>query len=159
MHLLSLIGSIVPAALLFGAPISAQPDACKLITLADVTAAVGRGFTKGTMVELASAGPTSSCLYRRDPKTTVAISILPGPNRNAKAAVLGRRQRYETAGHPVAPLAGLCDAAFSVVIAPSDAIVVAAKGQWQMDVQVLISGRPNLQAAQTLTKAACRRRP
>jgi len=159
MRLISLTGSIVPAMLFFGTSISAPPDACKLITLADVTAALGRGFTKGAVSEVGNGGQSSSCLYHRDSKTSVAISMLPGPNHNAKAAVLGRRQRYETAGHSVAPLAGLCDAAFSVVIAPGDAIVVAAKGQWQLDVQVLISGRPNLQAAQTLTKTACGRRP
>jgi hypothetical protein len=111
------------------------------------------------MSELANSGEMSSCFYRKDPKTTVAISILAGPNNNGKAAVLGRQQRYQTAGRSVAPLAGLCDAAFSVVITPSNAIVVAAKGQWQLDVQVLIAGRPNLQAAQTLTKRACGRRP
>src|SRR5262245_58512395 len=137
MRLLSLAGSFVPAALFFGTPISREPDACRLITLADVTTALGRGFARGAMSEVANGG-SSSCFYDRDPKTSVAISILPGPNRNARAAVLGRRQRYETAGHSVAPLAGLCDAAFSVVIDPGNALVVAANGHWQMDVQVLI---------------------
>jgi hypothetical protein len=159
MRLLSLGGSIVPAALFFSTPIAAPPDACKLITLADVTAALGHGFTKGTVTEVANVGESRSCVYHRDPRTSVAISIVPGPTRSAQAAVLGRRQRYEIAGHSVAPLAGLCDAAFSVVIAPSDALVVAAKGRWQMDIQVLVAGRPNLQAAQTLTKTACSRRP
>ncbi len=159
MRLPSASGLLAPAMLLLGTPLPAPPDACKLITLADVTTALGRGFAKGPISELANSGEISSCFYRKDPKTTVAISILEGANHSGKAAVLGRQQRYQTAGHSVAPLAGLCDAAFSVVITPSNAIVVAAKGPWQMDVQVLVSGRPNLQAAQTLTKTACGRRP
>ncbi len=62
------------------------------------------------------------------PCVTAPIAILAGPNGDGKAAVVARQKRYQAAGRAVAPLAGGCDAGFSVVITPATAFIVAAEG-------------------------------
>jgi len=50
-------------------------------------------------------------------------------------------------------------AAFVLEISPKKANVVAAKGIWQVETEVIIGGKPDAPAAQKLAKVACSRLP
>jgi hypothetical protein len=51
----------------------------------------------------------------------------------------------------------VCDAAFVLVLSPQKANVVAGKGLWQVETEVLVGGKPDTQAAQKLAGVACSR--
>jgi len=160
MQYVSLFGALVGlGATVLSGPGSKPPDACKLVTLADVTGALGAGFTQNPAGALANSGDMSACLYQKGPTNTVAIAVLGAPDDDAKAAVLTRQDRQRRAGRTVTPLPGVCDVAFTVSITPSNTTLIAAKGPWQVEFQVVAGGKPDATAEQKLAKAACARLP
>ena len=139
----------------------ATPDACKLVSGADVTAALGAGFQlvdNPLAAKLAKNSEYSGCLYRKEGSGTVAIAIL-RTSSGAKAAVIGRQESQRRAGRSVTPVPGLCEAAFVLVISPKKTNVVAAKGTWQVETEVTMAGKPDAPAAQKLAKVVCSRLP
>lgn len=149
------------AALLAALPAPAAepaPDACKLVTATDVSAVLGGGFQ---LVPDPFAGKmsreSSTCSYAKGPGSSASIFIIRNPGGEAKAAVLGRQQAQKRAGRAVTPIPGLCDAAFSVDINAQKTNVIAAKGVWQLETEVIVGGKADAQAAQKLAGVACSR--
>lgn len=134
------------------------PDACKLVTASDVNAVLGGGFQvtpdpfAGKM-----SGESSTCVYAKGPGNSASIFIIRNPGGSAKSAVLARQQSQKRAGRSVTPIPGLCDAAFSVAINPQKTNVIAAKGVWQVEMEVIVGGKADAQAAQKLAELACSR--
>jgi hypothetical protein len=150
---------IVAAMLLASAQARAAepaPDACKLVTLSDVDAALGGGFAitpdpfAGKM-----SGESSTCVYGKGPGNSASIFIIRNLGGSARIAVLARQQAQKRAGRSVTPIPGLCDAAFSVAINPKKANVIAAKGVWQVETEVMVGGTADARAAQKLAEVAC----
>jgi len=73
--------------------------------------------------------------------------------------VIGRQESQRRAGRSVTPIPGLCEAAFVLDISPKKANVVAVKGIWQVETEVIVAGKPDAPAAQKLAKVACSRLP
>jgi hypothetical protein len=55
--------------------------------------------------------------------------------------VIGRQDSQRRAGRCVTPVPGLCEAAFVLEISPKKANVVAAKGIWQVETEVIVGGK------------------
>lgn len=136
------------------------PDACKLVTASDVDAVLGGGFQvtpdpfAGKM-----GGESSSCVYASGPGNSASIFIIRNPGGSAKSAVLARQQSQQRAGRSVSSIPGLCDAAFSVAINAQKTNVIAAKGVWQVETEVIVGGKADAQTAQKLAAVACSRLP
>lgn len=154
--------SILAAALLAAPPAHSAtpvPDACTIVTASDVSTAVGPGFNVlpdpfgGKM----RSGESSTCSYAKGPGNVAAIFIIRNPGGSAKSAVLAREQQQKRAGRTVASIPGLCDAAFSVTINAQKTNVVAAKGGFQLETEVIVGGKADAAAAQKLAALACSR--
>lgn len=134
------------------------PDACTLVTASDVNGQLGAGYQ---LVPDRFAGKMSSesstCLYGKGPGNSASVFVIRNPGGNAKGAVLGRLQAQKRAGRAVTPIEGLCDAAFSVVINAQKTNVIAARGVWQVETEVIVGGRSDATAAQKLAAGACSR--
>lgn len=142
-------------------PAAPVPDACTIVTASDVNAAVGPGFhaVPDPFGGKKRSGESSTCTYAKGPGNVAAIFIIRNPGGNAKSAVLAREQSQKRAGRTVTTIAGLCDAAFSVAINAQKTNVVAAKGGFQVETEVIVGGKADAAAAQKLTALACSRLP
>jgi hypothetical protein len=116
--LLSVLLSVAPG--LVGSNTWNPPDACKLLTLSDVTTVLGAGYVPGPAEARINTSEMSGCLYQRGAGNLVAIAILGAPNGDARAAVLARQDSQKRFGRTVTPLPGVCDAAFTVAISPAN---------------------------------------
>ena len=132
------------------------PDACTVLTLADVAAEVGSGYAKSSTGELLNSSEISSCLYQKGAGTTVALTVMRAPEDDGRAAVTARQEGQRRGGRTVASLSSACDTAFSIIISPSQAIVLGGKGPWQLDFQVVTGGKPDVAAAGRVASAACK---
>jgi len=140
--------SMVPAA------DAKAPEACSTLTQADVDAALGAGFTP--LPQARGGSDYSACGYQKG-RDTAAVTILGAPGGNGVEANTGREERQRAAGHAITPLPGLCDRAFLANLGPTASILMAAKGAWQVDVQVTISGKSSPEAARKLARSVCGR--
>jgi type IV secretory pathway VirB2 component (pilin) len=131
------------------------PEACKLLILSDVTAALGAGYALGPAFSLANTSEMSSCLYQHGRGNSVAISILAAPGGDAKSAVGARAAGQKAFGRTVTTLTGVCDAAFVVVITPANTTLISGKGSWQIEYQVVTGGKPDPEAEQRFAKIVC----
>ena len=144
------------------------PEACTLLTLADVSSALGTGYAVFTLPGISSTTAESSeCTYTKGAGTGNAVSllVLAAPDSDAKATVAARQARMIAGHHQVTPLEGLCEAAYYddasplQVKAPFQAQLVFAKGPWQLFLQVNTGGKPDMAAAQALAGVVCSRLP
>jgi hypothetical protein len=156
-HLLGTLLGILPA--LPGISYPDPPEACKLLTLSDVTAVLGAGYAQGPMMAITNTSEMSTCLYQHGQGNSVAIAILPAPSGDAKGAVLSRQESQRRFGRTVTALPGVCDVAFVVEITPANTTLISAKGPWQIEYQIMTGGKPDANAEQQLAKVVCARLP
>lgn len=135
------------------------PDACAVVTQSDVTAVLGTGYLKDPTSGKFDSGDHRSCLYQKGKGTTVAVTVMQAPDDDGKAAVTGRQELQKKGGREVTPLPDVCDAAFGIVISPTQSIVIAGLGKWQMDLQVMTGGKPDNVSAGKVAQSACRHGP
>jgi hypothetical protein len=125
------------AALLCAPAHAADRDACSLLTAAEVSKVVGAPFRDGVHVGSTSAtvcGWSISDPPRTDePKVVVAVKT-PEAFERGKTPVGGKVVK--------APVSGLGDEAYSVVIGTHDATLVVRKGSNAFDVTLRGSGKP-----------------
>jgi xanthine/CO dehydrogenase XdhC/CoxF family maturation factor len=152
--------ALVLAASPIGAQVTAAiPDACAILTLSDVTTAMGTGYGRKASPFTAptSAGVSTSCQYGKGDSSVVALFVTRVQGGDPDQAMTDRQARYQQSAHTVTRLPSLCDEAFIVVVDPKLTLLVAAKGPWQVDLQVMRDGTPDDQAAKSLATAACAR--
>jgi len=86
----------------------------------------------------------------------VAFSIQSVKGGNAKAAV-SKMQANVAVKHVVVALPDLCEGGFSEVNTKKITTVYAAKGQWQLAIEVLRDNKPDADVGKALLAGACKR--
>jgi len=137
-------------------PKADPPDACKMLTLEDVTAVLGQGFSAGTAGQ-ASAG--STCTYQKDRLNFVTISITPAKGGDAKAVLFKRRDDFERHNKGVLEVPAVCSDAFVVATSATSALMLTAKGEFNTELQVVVDGRADTASSQKLARTVCGRLP
>jgi hypothetical protein len=132
------------------------PDACTLVTLDDVRAALDAGWTASPPSLNAHLPLLSSCSYQNGMGNLVAFSIQSPQGGNAKDAV-SKLQASVSVKHVVVALPDLCDGGFSEVNTKKITTVYAAKGKWQLEIEVLRGDKPDVDAGKALVAGACKR--
>jgi len=132
------------------------PDACTIVTLADVRAALGAEWTASPTSLNAHLPELSSCSYQKGMGNLVAFSIQSAKGGNAKDAV-SKLQASVSVKHKVVALPDLCEGGFSEVNTKKITTVYAAKGKWQLEIEVLRDDKPDVDAGKVLVAGACKR--
>jgi hypothetical protein len=127
-----------------------------MLTLEDVTAALGQGFTAGTA---GTANQGTTCTYQKDRFTFVTIAILPPKGGDTKAFMVKRREDFERHNKGVLEVPAVCSDAFVVATSATSATLVTAKGEWTSELQVVVDGRADTASAQRLARGVCARLP
>ena len=132
------------------------PDACTLVTLADVRAALDADWTASPPSLNAHLPTLSSCSYQKGMGNLVAFTIQNAQGGNAKEA-LSKFQASVSVKHTVVALPDLCEGGFSEVNTKKITTVYAAKGKWQLEINVLRGDKPDVDAGKLLVAGACKR--
>ena len=146
--------------LLAASPVAAQaPDPCKLLTLEDVTAALGPGFSASTAAAKGQASQGPSCSYQKDELNFVSLVISQPHSGDAKLVLNERRASYEKKNKGVLEAPATCPAAFVVALSSTNAIFMGAKGGWNTELQVMVDGKSDAAAERRLGRTICERIP
>jgi len=132
------------------------PDACTLVTLDDVKTALGSAWTASPPSMNAHMADLSSCYYQHGVGNLVAFSIQSVKGGDAKAGV-SKMQANVAVKHVVVALPDLCEGGFSEVNTKKITTVYAAKGQWQLAIEVLRDNKPDADVGKALLAGACKR--
>jgi hypothetical protein len=138
---------------------SDPPDACKMLTIEDVTAALGPGYTPGPDDTHIQTATMSGCQYRKDRLNFVQVSITPAEGGDSKAVLRKRRETFERKNRGVIEVPAVCSDAFVVALSSTTAKVMTAKGEWNTELEVLVDGKGDTSTGQTLARAICSRLP
>ncbi len=131
---------------------SQAPDACKLLTVEDVTGVLGAGYS-------AAKTEGSGCEFRKDRINFVSIMVASAPDGDGKGVLRKRREAYEKKNKGVIEAPGVCNDAFVVAVNATTAILMTAKGGWTTELQVMVDGKGDMAAEQNLGRVACSRLP
>ena len=129
------------------------PDISKLITDADLQAALGPGFAV-VPNSCAATSEVSSCLYRRG-KESAAVSVIGSPDDNATAALKAQSAgQFRATDRTAKALPELGEGAFAIVLKSGTKMsLFAPKGALRINVEVYGPGRkPDPEAAAKLAK-------
>jgi hypothetical protein len=130
------------------------PDACTLLTAADVEQVIGSGFQLSPFHGTAS--DNSNCGYIKDKQNVVNLLIVDGGQDMSKA--LKEMQKvYTQQNHKVVPIDGVGEGAFYVEstnsITKEPLIAVHfGKGEWHFVLEVKLNGKPDAESEQKLAK-------
>ncbi len=127
-------------------------EACKLLTLQDVTSVVGGGFKPTELLK-----SSEICGYIKSSADTVGFFIA-GPSSDAAAGLKDRQERFKKAGQAITPVAGLGEGAFYVIF-NNQLTLNFFVGQLYAQLGVLTGGKPNVDATLKLAKIALARMP
>jgi len=130
------------------------PDACTLLTAADVEQVVGPGFQLSPF--RGTASDNSNCGYLKDKENVVNLLIVDG-GRDMSKRLKEMQKVYTQQNHKVVPIEGAGDGAFYVEttnsITKEPVIAVHfGKGEWHAVLEVKINGKPDANAEQKLAK-------
>jgi hypothetical protein len=153
---LRLLAAFLAVAAFGSAARSDPPDACTLVTLSDVDSTLGGDWAAAPASMNVHTSDMSGCYYSKGMGNLVAFSIVRVKDGNAKKAV-SKLQTNVAVKHKVAALPALCEGGFSEVLTKKNTTVYAAKGQWQVQLQVERDGAPDVERATALVKRACER--
>jgi len=137
-------------------PRHTAPIACQLITLDDVHAALGASWVASPASFNTNTDKMTTCYYQNGVGNLVAFSLVYAPKGDAKAEV-AKRQKNVSVTHTVTAIPDLCEGAFAEVITAQNTTLIAAKGEWVVQVQVMVAKKPDVEAEKTLAAGVCKR--
>jgi hypothetical protein len=146
------------ASLVAAAAQSTPPNACATLPPGDVATVLGPGWSQTPSTMAAHMANLESCSYTKGVGQMVAFSILRPEGGSAKKDV-AKRQKNVAVKHKVTALPDVCEGGFSYVSTPTITTLVAAKGKWTVQINVIIANKPDTAAERKLTVAACERIP
>lgn len=144
------------ASLVAAAAQSTPPNACATLPSADIAAVLGPGWVQTPSTMAAHMADLESCSYTKGVGQMVAFSILRPQGGNAKKDV-AKRQKNVAVKHKVTALPDVCEGGFSYVSTPTLTTLVAAKGKWTVQINVIIENKPDTASERKLVVAACER--
>jgi len=155
-RLLLLIPIVLTSYARFALEHAPAPVACDLITLDDVHSVLGASWTAGPASMNTNTDTFTSCYYVNGVGNIVAFTVVKAPKGGAKAE-LARRQANVAVKHPVVAIPDLCEGAMTEQLTASNVTLIAASGTWMVQVQVMVSNKPDVEAEKKLAAGACRR--
>jgi hypothetical protein len=133
------------------------PDACALLTAADVEKHVGKGFTLSRL--RGTASDNSNCGYLKGSTHVVNLMVVGAADGTDMATALGQlRERYAASGLPVKSVDGAGAGAF-YVLRKAKGVVHFGKGPWHGTLSVTLNGKSDHAAEQALAAIAFGRLP
>src|SRR5215470_4718422 len=117
---------------------SAAPIACELLTLDDVRAALGATWTASPASLNTNTDKMTTCYYQNGMGNIVAFSMVYPPKGDSKTE-LAKRQKNVSVTHVVVAIPDLCEGAMTEVITPKNTTLIAAKGTWMVQIQVMVA--------------------
>jgi hypothetical protein len=136
-------------------------SACDLLALKDVQGVLGSGFTPRQDVPLTGQFPTmSQCAYSKGGNDVVVVLSLQRTIYDSAQYLKMTQEGIKQEGGAavaVTPVGGLGEGAFYVVDPrqkPPVFLLFFGKGTLELQLSVLTSGKPNIEAAQKLAKIA-----
>jgi hypothetical protein len=140
-------------------PSRQAPDPCKLLTLEDVTTALGPGYSAAAAATRVQDGQGNRCVYQKDELNFVSLSIAQAQNGDARMVLNERRANYEKKNKGVLEAPATCPGAFVVAVSSTNAIFMGGKGGWNTEVQVTVDGKSDAVIERTLGRTVCERLP
>jgi hypothetical protein len=151
-----MIAAIAFAITAFARPQAAPPDACATLPPEDIAAVLGAGWTQTPSSMAAHLADLVSCSYTKGVGNMVAFSLNRAPGNNAKVAVPKRMENVKVK-HPVTLLPDICEGGFSYASTKTITTLVAAKGAWEVQINVIIENKPDTASEAKLAVRACKR--
>jgi hypothetical protein len=155
MHRMQLAAGAA-AIVLAAAAQATPPNACTTLPPADIATVLGAGWVQTPSTMATHMADLESCSYTKGVGQMVAFSILRPPGGNAKKDV-AKRQKNVAPRHKVTKLPDVCEGGFSYASTATITTLVAAKGKWEVQINVIIENKPDTASERKLIVAACER--
>lgn len=128
------------------------PEACKLLTLQDVTSVVGGGYKRNEVYK----GPY--CGYNGPNDAEIFLNVGGALAQNASAALKQIHATFKSSDRAMTDVPGLGDGAFYTTETNSVQLLFG-KGQWLATLGVRVGPKPNVDAALKLGKVVFAKMP
>jgi hypothetical protein len=132
------------------------PIACELLTLDDVRSVLGATWTASPASFNTNTDKMTTCYYQNGIGNIVALSIVYPPQGDSKTA-LAKRQKQEGVTHAMVAIPELCDGAITEAYTAQNTTLIAASGEWMVQIQVMVSKKPDVESEKKLAGGICKK--